>query len=98
MNANYSRCFIVGGKISEVQMVKGIIDMLDANCSDQLESNIPTLRNYLYRNADMLKFDEALRELDNYTACYHNNIIPEKLDCIDRVGIYVIANRSDHDD
>ena len=31
-------------------------------------------------------------------ASYHNNIVPEKLECIDRVGIYVIANRSDHDE
>jgi len=38
-------------------MVRGLIDLIDRNMDqNQLQNNIPSVRNYLYRNADSLKF------------------------------------------
>ena len=37
-------------------MVKGIIDIIDANCDQYRVDGIPSVRNYLYRNSDLLKF------------------------------------------
>jgi len=53
---------VIGGKILQEQMVKGIVDILDKN-SDHLQNGqkVPTVRNYLYRNSDTLKFAEAKR-------------------------------------
>jgi len=43
-------------------MVKSIVDIVDKNSDPyQLKQNIPIIRNYLYRNADALKFSEAKR-------------------------------------
>lgn len=39
-------------------------------------------------------FDEAINELGNFAREFNQNQIPNKLDCIDRVGgIEAIANR-----
>ena len=56
MNRDYSRSYIVGGRISEELMVKGIVDIIDTNCDLHRLEGRPTVRNYLYRNADMLRF------------------------------------------
>jgi hypothetical protein len=41
-------------------MVKGVIDIVDKNSDPyQIGQSIPTIRNYLYRNADALKYVEA---------------------------------------
>ena len=42
-------------------MVKGVIDIIESNCDQQRAEGIPSVRNYLYRNSDLLKFEEALR-------------------------------------
>jgi hypothetical protein len=94
MNREFSKNFIVGGKISQEQMVKGIVDILDSNCDTVRLNGIPTVRNYLYRNSDMLTFEQALRELNEYALTYNSAKVPQYLECIDRAGgIYVIANR-----
>lgn len=75
-------------------MVKSLVDILDRNCDPNLPVNTPALRNYLYRHADTLTFDQALRELESYSLDYNQGHIPAKLECIDRAGgIYSIANR-----
>ena len=56
MNRDFSKNFIVGGRIIEEQMVKGVIDIIEANCDQQRVEGIPSVRNYLYRNSDLLKF------------------------------------------
>ena len=61
MNRDFSKNFIVGGRIIEEQMVKGVIDIIESNCDQQRAEGIPSVRNYLYRNSDLLKFEEALR-------------------------------------
>lgn len=63
MNRDYSKSLIVGGKISEEQMVKSVINVIDASCDMYRSDGIPSVRNYLYRNTDVLKFSEAIREL-----------------------------------
>ena len=94
LNRQFEKNNIVGSKIGEEQMVKAIVDVLDGNCDNSELGNTPSVRNYLYRNADMLKFDQALRELQNYVITYSRGYIPQKMECVDRVGgIYVIANR-----
>lgn len=57
LNRDYSKNFIVGGRITEEQMVKGVIDIIDSNCDNNRNNGIPSVRNYLYRNSDLLKFD-----------------------------------------
>ena len=57
LNRDYSKNFIVGGRITEEQMVKGVIDIIDSNCDSNRNDGIPSVRNYLYRNSDLLKFD-----------------------------------------
>lgn len=75
-------------------MVKGTIDILDKNCDPNIPGNIPTIRNYLYRNADTLNFEQATTELRSYCISFNQGFVPEKLECIDKVGgIYAIANR-----
>ena len=61
MNRDYSRSVIAGGRISEEQMVQGIINTIDASCDSSKYDGIPSVRNYLFRSADQLKFSEALR-------------------------------------
>lgn len=53
-------------------MVKSLIDILDKNCDPNLPGNVPSLRNYLYRNADTLTFNQALQELKSYSVNYNN--------------------------
>lgn len=75
-------------------MVKSLVDILDKNCDPNLPGNVPTIRNYLYRNADTLHFDQAIQELKSYSLNYNQGYIPERLECVERVGgIYAIANR-----
>lgn len=59
LNRDFSKSYINGGKITEEQMVKGTIDILDKNCDPNISGNIPTIRNFLYRNADSLNFEQA---------------------------------------
>ena len=57
--ANHST---IGNKISEERMVKGLIDILDkSSASFRVGSTIPTVRTFLYRSSDTLKFEEAKR-------------------------------------
>lgn len=95
MNEQYDKSFIVGSKISEEAMVRGIIDLIDRNLDQaQLPSNVPSVRNYVYRNADTLRFDQAIGEFEQFVREFNRGEIPQKLDCIDRVGgILAIANR-----
>ena len=50
----------IGNKITQEQMVKGIIDIIDKN-SDPYVQNITNIKNYLYRNSDGLTFADAKR-------------------------------------
>lgn len=76
-------------------MVKSVIDIVDKNSDPyQIGQTIPTIRNYLYRNADALKFAEAKKELLSYIDIYHKGILPNRLDCVEQAGgVYAIANR-----
>jgi hypothetical protein len=93
----FAHNYIIGGKINQEQMVKSIVDIIDRNVDPFIGGqNIPTVRNYLYRNSDVLRFDEALRELQNYVNTYCNGLVPPRLECVDQVGgVYAIANRAE---
>lgn len=74
-NQDFSKSYITGGKISQEQMVKCLIDILDKNCDPNLPDNIPTIRNYLYRNADTLTFNQAIQELKSYSMNYNQGYV-----------------------
>lgn len=76
-------------------MVKGVIDIVDKNSDPyQIGQSIPTIRNYLYRNADALKYVEAKKQLYSYIDTYNRGIVPNRLDCVEQAGgVYAIANR-----
>jgi len=77
-------------------MVRSIIELVDRNVDQgQLPRNIPSVRNYLYRNVDTLRFEQAIAELNAYVHEYQGGVLANKLECIDRVGgIQAIANRN----
>ncbi len=85
----------VGNKISQEQMVKGIIDILDQkSAAFQMGPAIPTVRSFVFRNSDTLTFEEAKRQLQAYIKAYNYGTIPIKLDCVERAGgAFSIANR-----
>ncbi len=57
MNQNYSANYFVGSKVSEESMVNSIVEIIEKNTDHRrIPSHIPSIRNYLYRNTDKLKF------------------------------------------
>lgn len=71
---------MIGGRITQEQMVKSIVDIIDRNVDPfHGGKNIPTVRNYLYRNADTLRFDQALGELQGYVNAFNGGIVPQRL-------------------
>lgn len=72
-------------------MVKSIIDTIDRNVE---QTQIPSVRSYLYRNSKSIKLNQAIDEFKQYVREFNRGQIPDKLDCIDRVGgINAIVNR-----
>lgn len=58
MNEHFEKSTVAGGSnITEQIMVRSLVDLLDRNIDQsQVQNGIPSVRNYLYRNTDSLKF------------------------------------------
>jgi hypothetical protein len=95
LNEDFSKSSPFCGKVLEENMVRSVIETIDRNIdSEQMPPEIPTVRNFLFKNADALNFDTAIWEFGEFVKSFNQGRIPAKLDCIDRVGgIYAIANR-----
>jgi hypothetical protein len=83
-------------KATEAQMVSSLVEAIDRNIDhDQLPPSTPTVRNFLYRNADALNFDNAIWEFGEFVRLFNSGQVPIRLDCIDEAGgVYAIANRN----
>ena len=74
-------------------MVRSIIEIVHNNL-DHSDMNSVQVRNYLYRNTDKLSFKLAIEGFNSYLINYFNNqVLPQRLNCVDKVGIDTIANR-----
>lgn len=95
LNDDFSKSSPFCGKVAEENMVRSVIETVDRNVdSEQMPADIPTVRNFLYKNTDSLNFDVAIWEFGEFVKRFNNGKLPSKLECIDKVGgIYAIANR-----
>lgn len=65
-------------------MVSSLIEAIDRNIDhDLLPPSTPTVRNFLYRNADALTFDAAIREFGEFVHNFNSGQVPIRLECID---------------
>lgn len=76
-------------------MVRNVVEMIDKNIDHSLlPANLPSVKNFMYRNNDTLRFDSAISEFREFVQLYHKGVLPDRLECIDKVGgIQVIMNR-----
>lgn len=76
-------------------MVRSVIEVIDKNADQMfLPANVPSVKSYLYRNQNALKFEAAIVGLGEYVRAYNGGKVPTRLDCIDKVGgVEVIVNR-----
>ena len=58
--AQWSQLGVIADKISEQNMVKSIIDIVDSYTYDYSDEH-PSIKNYLYRKTDALNFHNAIR-------------------------------------
>lgn len=74
---------VIGGKISEEDMVRSIIDCVEGSTDAvaMQRSGIP-ISSYLYRATDKLNFNRALYELKSYAQLVNNGIVPPRLESL----------------
>lgn len=78
-------------------MVRSIVETIDKSSDEiTLPRGIPSVKNYLFRNNDTLNFQTTIAEFNEYLKLYNGGKAPERLACIDRVGIHTIVDRDTH--
>lgn len=68
-------------------MVRQIIDSIEENTDlTSMPRSEPSFRNFVYRENERVGFGEAKKKLEQYANYFNNGVIPNHLNCVERVG------------
>lgn len=81
--SKWSQITVKGGAISQEDMVRSIVECLEESIDKySMPQQNPSIRNYLYRTADRINFEQAIAELKNFSKTTSAYGIPTRLHSI----------------
>lgn len=81
--SKWSQITVKGGAISQEDMVRSIVECLEESIDIySMPQQNPSIRNYLYRTADRINFEQAIVELKNFSKTTSAYGIPTRLHSI----------------